>query len=131
MRVHESRQHRAQRRTLASSTNASMRVFQVLLATRSRTGRASALSAGSTGGASGAISSADMHARRWRFAGTQRARSPLEPGTWCRLAARASPVRVLVAPGSLAAAADVPHPHPAPDCAAPDAVLNHIQNDVL
>jgi hypothetical protein len=54
------RELRVRRRTVANSTNASMRVFHVLLSTRSRTGVLSALSTGSAAGASAAISSADM-----------------------------------------------------------------------
>jgi hypothetical protein len=54
------RELRVRRRTVANSTNASMRVFHVLLSTRSRTGALSALSTGSAAGVSGAISSADM-----------------------------------------------------------------------
>ena len=54
------RELRVRRRTVANSTNASMRVFHVLLSTRSRTGALSALSTGSAAGVSEAISSADM-----------------------------------------------------------------------
>jgi len=96
------RELRVRRRTVANSTNASMRVFHVLLSTRSRTGVLSGLSTGSAAGASGAISSADMltivYSGLVRLAGPRHARVPLVPGTRargvavpCRLSGRCCP----------------------------------------